>query len=500
MREWFQGESKEDIDLGESKTIGDSDLVDQEVDPKDGSADDFLTPGEAVYTPALSVTMSNFFAKDYSDIELGDYRLTWWEDDSILPKHPFMLINPVAWAMGSVGVVDDVTEKLGVDPAEDQYVFVDSGGFQIKSFDEAMMTSSRDLHDFSELKIHPEKLLEWQVTNGTAGAVLDIPPFTADKGETTIEGVSQDSYSEWYEEAFVPSKEESFSIARQMSEHKKDIGADDFSLFGVVHGVPKRDPEEPHESWLQWYEMLQEAGDFDGMAFGITNMQVGKTALLLSFAANYVEEDHLHLLGTSSLLDRVLADFFLVCNPEFSVTMDSTGFTVGGKYRQMLNPVMPGREFIVSQRETELEPIQTDFYPCRCVVCSRVAESQGKPNWYLSGEETEISTAMNMHNLNMLLQYHQTMAAFVQSHGKKLVDEYDPQDGVKNGNQFWKMFGQVFAKENVDQIYEAFRFIKLASEHDLTRATDEFDVYNRFESGPNGRMIAERKEKSFMNW
>lgn len=497
MRDWFKGDRE--VEVNKAKTI-EREPVDQEVDQKGGDPDQCLEAGEAVYTPALSVTMSNFFAKAYSDIEYGDWRLTWWEDESIMPKYPFLLINPVAWAMGSVGVEADVTDKLRVDPAGEQYVFVDSGGFQIKSFDEAMMTTSRDLHDFSQLKVHPEKLLEWQVTNGTAGAVLDIPPFTADKSETTIEGVSQSSYDEWYEEAFVPNLAESKEIAGMMAEHKHDIGASDFSLFAVVHGIPKSDPERPHESWLDWYESLQEVGDYDGVAFGITNMQVGKTALLLSFAANYVEEDHLHLLGTSSLLDRVLADFFLVCNDRFSVTMDSTGFTVGGKYRQMLNPLLPGREFIVSQRDTELEPIQTDFYPCRCVVCSRVAETSGRPNWYLSGEQTEISTAMNLHNLNMLVQYHQTMAAFVQSHGKKLVDEYDPQTGVENGNQFWKMFGQLFAKENVDQIYEAMRFIKLASEQDLTAATKEFEVFNRFEPGPNGRMIAERESNSFMDW
>lgn len=497
MRDWFKGD--DGVESMQTSTA-DRDTMDVYADPKDGSAEDFLKPGECVYTPALSVTMSNFFSKDYSDIEYGDYRLTWWEDNSILPQHPFLLINPVAWAMGGDTIEPDVTDSLGVDPANDQYVFVDSGGFQIKSFDDAMMTTSRDLHNFGQLKIHPEKLLEWQVTNGTAGAVLDIPPFTADKSETTIEGVSQDSYEDWYDEMFVPNLEESKEIAGQMLSHKEDIGADDFSLFAVVHGVPKIDQERPHESWQLWYEGLKEKGDFDGVAFGITNMQVGKTALLLSFAANHVEERHLHMLGTSSLLDRVLADFFLVCNPEFSVTMDSTGFTVGGKYRQMLNPLMPGREFIVSNRDTELEPIRTDFYPCRCVVCSRVKETSGRPNWYLSGEATEISTAMNMHNLNMLLQFHQTMAAFVQSHGKKLVDEYSPEDGVLNGNQFWRMFGQVFAKENVDQIYEAMRFIKLASEHDLSRATDEFDVFNRFEPGPNGRMIAEKKEKSYMDW
>jgi hypothetical protein len=209
MRDLFN--QKEDLEFSETNTGLDLEMAD--VDEKGGDMGQFLKPGEAKYVPALSVTMSNFFAKDYSDIEFGDHRLTWWEEDSILSQYPYMLINPVAWAMGSVGVVDDVTDKLNVNPSDDQYVFVDSGGFQIKSFDEAMMTRSRDMHDFSELRVHPEKLLEWQVQNGTAGAVLDIPPFTADKSETTIEAVSEDSYDEWYDDAFVAGREESKEIA-----------------------------------------------------------------------------------------------------------------------------------------------------------------------------------------------------------------------------------------------------------------------------------------------
>ena len=496
MRDWYQDGT--DVELSETNTG--QNVEEQEIDEKGGDMSKFLPPGEARYVPALSVTMSNFFAKDYSDIELGEYRLTWWEDNSITPKYPYMLINPVAWAMGSVGVDFDVTEKLNVNPSEDQYVFVDSGGFQIKSFDEAMMTRSKDMHDFSQLRVHPEKLLEWQVQNGTAGALLDIPPFTADKSSTTVEGVSQKSYEEWYEEAFVNGLEESKEIARMMQDHRDRIGAHDYNMFGVVHGIPKADPEMPHESWLEWYDGLKESGDYDGIAFGITNMQMGKTALLLAFAGEYVEENHIHMLGTSSLLDRVLADFFLLFNPEMSVTMDSTGFTVGGKYRQMLNPLMPGREFICSQRDTELEPVQTDFYPCRCVVCSRVREVKGKPNWYLSGESTEISTAMNMHNLQQLVQNHQTIASFVQSHGKKLVDEYDPDDGVQNGNQLWKILLQIFSKQNVDQIYEAFEFIKLSQEQSIAEACNKYEVYNRFESGPNGRMIARRESDSYLDW
>lgn len=496
MRDLF--DRNEDLEFSETNTGLDLEMAD--VDEKGGDMDQFLKPGEAKYVPALSVTMSNFFAKDYSDIEFGDHRLTWWEENSILPQYPYMLINPVAWAMGSVGVVDDVTEKLRVNPSDDQYVFVDSGGFQIKSFDEAMMTRSRDMHDFSELRVHPEKLLEWQVQNGTAGAVLDIPPFTADKSETTIEAVSEDSYDEWYDDAFVAGLEESKEIASMMQSHREDLGADDYNMFAVVHGIPKANSETPHESWLEWYDGLKESGDYDGVAFGISNTQFGKTAMLLSFAGEFVDEDHLHLLGTSSLMTRVLADFFLLFNPEMSVTMDSTGFTVGGKYRQMLNPLMPGREFICSQRETEIEPIQTEFYPCRCCVCSRVKELKGRPNWYLSGESTEISTAMNMHNLNMLIQYHETIAAFVQSHGKKLVDEYSLEDGVQGGNQFWKLMLQIFSKQNVDQIYEAFEFIKMSQENSINDAMSEFNVYNRFESGPNGRMLARKTDNSYMDW
>ena len=496
MRDWFQGD--DEVVLEETNTG--KNIEPQEIDEKGGELDQFLPPGEARYVPALSVTMSNFFAKDYSDIEFGDYRLTWWEDESIMPEYPYMLINPVAWAMGSTGVDFDVTEKLRVDPGEDTYVFVDSGGFQIKSFDEAMMTRSEDMHDFSQLRVHPKKLLEWQVQNGTAGALLDIPPFTADKSETTVEGVSQDSYDEWYEDAFVHGLEESKEIARMMQDHRDQIGAHDYNMFGVVHGIPKKDDEVPHESWLEWYDGLKESGDYDGVAFGITNMQMGKTALLLSFAGEYVDEDHVHMLGTSSLLDRLLADFFLLYNDEMSITMDSTGFTVGGKYRQMLNPLMPGREFICSQRETDLEPIQTDFYPCRCAVCSRVKEVEGNPNWYLSGNSTEISTAMNMHNLHHLVKFHQTTAAFVQSHGEKLVDEYSREEGVKNGNQFWKILLQLFSKSNVDQIYDAFEFIKLSQTKSISRACDEFEVFNRFNSGPNGRMIARRTSSSYMDW
>lgn len=496
MRNWFKGDR--DVDINDGRVVGNGER--QEPDPKDGNADDFLRDGECVFTPALSVTMSNFFAKDYSDIECGDYRLTWWEDDSIVPKHPFMLINPVAWAMGDVGVEWDVTDKLQVDPSEDTYVFVDSGGFQVKSFDEAMMTSSRDMHDFSKLRIHPEKLLEWQVTNGTAGAILDIPPYVADKSETVIEKVEADSYDEWYDAAFKPSLEESKEIARTMSEHRKEIGADEYSLFGVVHGFPKRNTSMPHDSILKWYEGIQDAGDFDGIAFGVKSSNVGKTALTLSFAANHLEERHLHMLGSSSLLHRVLVDFFLELNPEFSVTMDSTGFTVGGKYRQMINPLMPGSEFICSNRDTEIQPLQTDFYPCRCVVCSRVEEAQGRPNYYLSGDSTEVSTAMNMHNLQIMLQQHQTLSAFAHTHGKQLVEDYSRDEGVLNGNQFWKIFSKIFSKENVDQIYECMKFIKIATEHDLQKATERFDVYNRFESGPEGRMLVENDSKSYMDW
>lgn len=479
----------------------DSGDVDMHADPKGASAEDTLTKGRLTYLPSLSVTMSNFFADESKDYMIGDYSLTWWRDDSILAKYPYMLINPVAWALGSQGVDDDVTDKLGVD-LDDQFVFVDSGGFQIKSFDEAMMTSSRDLHNFEKLRVHPERLLEWQVTNGTAGAVLDIPPFTADTTKTVVEGVAEDSYEEWYESAFVGSLEESADIANMMFEHKREIGADEFSLYGVIHGMPESQSEKPHQSILEWYRRMQSAGDFDGMGMGVSSQNLGKTAMRLGFVSEFVEEDHIHLLGTSSLPQRALIDFFSMCNPEFSVTTDSTAFTVGGKYRQMLNPLVPNREFIVSQREEieSSEPVTTEFYPCRCVVCSRVKEVYGEPNWYLSDVNTRISTAMNMHNLNILLQQHQTMAGFIHSIGRDIVERYSHSDGVQEGSKFWRMMEQLFSEPKVKQIYDGMRFIKCATDKGLDEATSKFSVYNRFETGPGGRMIAPQTSNSYMAW
>ena len=168
--------------------------------------------GDSFYSPALSVLLATAYESPSDPLQIGERRLTWWEDESLVPKHDFALINPLTWAQSNE-VPDNLSrEVLNLDP-EEQFVFADSGGFQVKTFDDTCVVDSRDLHDFREMYIMPEMLLEWQVENATAGAILDFPPYVVDANSGGTEGIAGLSIDEWREQVWEPNFRQSIENA-----------------------------------------------------------------------------------------------------------------------------------------------------------------------------------------------------------------------------------------------------------------------------------------------
>lgn len=456
--------------------------------------------GDSVYSPALSVLIATAFESADDPMQVGARRLTWWEDESLVPKHDFMLINPLTWAQSNP-VPEDLTRAvIGADP-EEQFVFADSGGFQVKTFDDTCVVDSEDLHDFEKMYVMPEKLLEWQVKNATAGAILDFPPYVVEANSGGTEGIGGLSREEWEEQVWEPNLAQSIENARRAVNHRERIGADDFLLYNVLHGmIPFGEVATPDRYLKKWHAQMSPLGEFDGWCVGVDSGNLGKLALFLGFITDRIDESHLHFLGTSAIPARIVLEFWRVYHKsEYCFTLDSTGFEVGSQYRSFFNPLIHGSDVMVSARSSKNDEkvvIDSDHVPCSCSVCSHMDREMGD-RWAWDGNTATEGLAFNMHNLNQLLSRHRMVQSLVESHGRRLLTEWNDGD---TSNQAWKIFQKVFSDEQCREIATCMKFIDRVEQNGYEAAKDDFRFASKYDPEHSGPLIEEIDEASFMEW
>ena len=452
--------------------------------------------GDGMYCPAFSVLMNTVFESAPEKLQVGDRRLTWWEDESLVPKHPVTLVNPMTWAQ-SAEVPDDLTHGvLGMDP-EDTFVFSDSGGFQVKSFEEMCVVDSPDMHSFRDYRVMPEKLLEWQVKNASAGPILDFSPYTVDSNEGKTESIAE---LETFEETqFNPNLEQTAENAERMYDHRQRIGADDFKLYNVLHGtIPFDNSTRPTYYMDKWFDRVKDIGKFDGWGIGGGSNNMGKIALGLAYASENIDESHLHFFGTGSLGGRAIIEYWRLYNgEEYAITSDSTSFEVGSQYRQFFSPLMHGQKICVSQRSEEQENIIADVTPCHCSVCAQMEREHG-PTWVWDKDDAQTGVALNLHNLNQFLSRHKTIQALVQGSGKDLPDRY-VQNGSQSKSVFWSSMDNIFSNETVRNVWECMKFIRRVEEDGMSAACDDF-VFESPYTDVKGPLIYEKNVGGFDEW
>lgn len=497
MRELFGGEDENLVPF----TDGVSSTVESNGNVESVETDSFVGSfgvGDSFYSPALSVLFATTFEADADPLQVGDRRLTWWEDSSVVPKHDFMLINPLTWAQSNV-VPEDLTRGvLGVDPSE-QFVFADSGGFQVKTFDDTCVVDSEDLHSFERMYIMPEKLLEWQVKNATAGAVLDFPPYVVNANSGGTEGVGGMSRREWYDRVWSPNLKQSVENARRASVHRQRIGAEDFLLYNVLHGKIPYGQQKSADLYLRdWFNSVSSVGEFDGWCVGVDSGNIGKLAMFLGFISENVDESHLHFLGTSAIPARILLEYWrLYHGEEYAITLDSTGFEVGSQYRSFFNPLVHGEDVMVSSRSSKNEDkvvMNSQMTPCACGVCSHMEREVGR-RWAWEGNTAREGVALNMHNLSLLFCRHRMAKSLVESHGFRLVDEWN---GGETANQAWKIFQRIFSQEVCRELVTTMRFIDRVEEVGFDDAIEDFIFASRYDDSHSGPLIQEKTVGSFM--
>jgi hypothetical protein len=341
------------------------------------------------------------------------------------------------------------------------------------------------------------------VRNATAGAILDFPPYVVDANSGGTEGVAGMSMDEWEEDVWAPNVEQSVENARRAASHREKIGADDFLLYNVLHGmIPFGGHTEPDRYLKDWHDRISDVGEFDGWCVGVDSGNLGKFAMFLSFISENIDETHLHFLGSSAIPARIVLEFWRVFNgDEYAITMDSTGFEVGSQYRSFFNPLIHGNDVMVSSRDTKDDDkvsIDAGVTPCSCSVCAHM-ESEFGPRWAWDNEQTaREGVVMNMHNLNLLLSRHRMVQGLVESHGERLVHEFREDDSQVN--KAWKIFEKLFSDELIREVYACLKFILRSERVGYENVLDDFRLASKFDPDHDGPLIDEKMETGFMEW
>lgn len=412
-------------------------------------------------------------------IRVNDKHLTWWNEKSIqTPTHPYVFIEPVGH---EVEKVSSFAETLGIG-SDDIFVLSDSGGYQVRTHSDAQRVDSPEDHSFKEENIHPGTLLEWQVANADAGTILDDPPPQPD-GETD---------ADWVDE-FELRLEFTQRNAREMSKRLvalRDNGnksAQEFAQLAVLHGR-KVHGGDPWAALRQWDWHLKRAMSQDDYSTieGYAIKPFGKSLAELAFQLAYLATEcqfvnHVHILQAGGYLEHALLEYFAK-RTGFFVTSDSAAAIQGSKSRQYNLPGNRNASVRITNRDNQ--PF-TEL-PCTCSVCTEVSEHGGidwllydedkeDEEWLFEEDDGEDSTAadqaraqaIDLHNLNLMLNRKQTISALVAKEDDVLDQEFGDGD-------FWEYMQTEFSKSSNHQLNDAMRQVKIAAETgDLDRVKDD---------------------------
>lgn len=519
-----------------------------------GSGYDVIEQGRYQFLPVFGFHESNVLGRRYIEREgLGEIdtlitpndepvsiageQLSWWESDSAIPQHPFLLVNPLDFG-GADPDVHNFRDVYKYNKGE-QFVLSDSGGYQVMSRDDAEFVDSRDMHDSNRVKIHPESLLEWQVYNADAGATIDLPPYAISSGSKLPDSVT---YSSEWREIFEDRLEQSQEYTRRMARRLKKIReegnkqADDFLFCPVIHG--KSRPDEPYEMFHQWGDAMLEASEEEGIfprgwvLKPEPAANFGQLAAFLGFAGEYLHPtaDYIHCLMVGGNLSKCLMMYYAMLSGQF-VTSDASSFAAGGKRKEFFLPNTGGRRsVIISGNDTdevyfrdkiqasqegfepdELQAVedeeigyrykveverdgvaQMDSIPCRCSVCDSVEREYGSNCLYeMTGSFP--SAAMNLHNLNQMLTTEKTIRALLHDAGEDVVEN----GGKPEGSDFWRFISSLSGEKRVRDLYKAMDFLRIAMQEDLDTAHSHYTI--RWEKS-HGRTVSYGSESAASDW
>lgn len=434
-----------------------------------GTSRDVMELGEFDFMPGMDFNGGRLMVdSDEYPLHIGDKPVTWWEDDSIVPQHPVVLINPIGF--GNV----DAEEWMFADAFRfnkgEHFVLCDSGGFQITSSAEAEKVDSFEEHDLKDKRIYPPALVDWQVRNADAGPIMDHPPNLMK--DTKIPTNKDIDYDEWVETIFEPRLEESADNAQVMSNRLKELreddvpGAEDFRQLLVIHGQPGDGTGWEQWRHLQdWHETLDDVmHTYGGYAL---SPQPPNSLGQMAFHMAYVtamdpDIDYVHVLQCGGITQFPLLAYFAMATDTY-VTSDSVGYTRGHMYRQFSLP----RSGLDSIRITNRKDVNVDRFPCRCPVCT---EAKNDPQIDLTGEDSGSvdSLAMSLHNLHVSFEDSEIISALLHQYGVDVVDDLDVSGTsytIENDNEFWKYMTAQIQDDMVVKLHAAMCLLRDATRH-----------------------------------
>lgn len=423
------------------------------VDAENDSGWDLVEDGKYQFLPVFGYSQGGILSEPYKNPGVDEARLegktfTWWEQDSLVEQYPYLLINPVILASHTSDIHADDGGPLGGNIMDrdifrfnkgEQWVFADSGGFQVVSRDGEVVDSEEE-HDFEASKIHLPTLAKWQVMNADAGVTLDVPVYEKTvKEDRRDSGDTKQTFDEWRKNVFTPRKNESVEYARIAQETWDDMSgkrAEDFARMAVIHGQPNMnwDPDNPESQWellREWHQGLEEVGEWDGMSLKPRPADdFGQVAFCLAYAAEYLQDyDIIHMLQVGSFSVQALLMYYSMLTDQY-VTSDSSGYAAGSMFRSYFLPIGRVRDVLVTDRDEkpdgegaeEREKLDFIGYPCTCEVCSAVERTHGIEYITEPPSDSRKNSTINLHNMKMEWQRRKVIDALLKSIGPDVVD------------------------------------------------------------------------------
>jgi hypothetical protein len=470
-------------------------------DLTDGSVQEVVRAyaGEYGFLPVFGFNESNIAARLYNrangleddettinptdePLTIGGKQLTWWEDDSIMAKHPFMLVNPLGFASVDPEV-HNFREVFRTRKGE-HFVFADSGGYQVMSMDEADVVDDPGENNFKDYRVNPERLVEWQTKNADAGATLDFPPYNI-SGDAAFPDSTEfdDEWKTFYQKRKARSGEMTKRMAKQLAALRAsgDEDAEDYIFAPVIHGKPH--PQDTQKLVRQWHrEMAHAAGEPGVEPRGWVvkpepSHNFGQIALHLGYAAEHLQDaQFIHVLMVGGILQKTLLMYYAKLSGQF-VTSDASSYAAGGMRRQFDLPGTAGRRnVIISSRDDDddnaaKDPNDLNRYPCKCMVCSTVERDLGF-DFVKDGSGSARSVSMNLHNLQQSLNIERTFDALLRENDVEIVET----GGDPTGAEFWRLASGVAQQPRVEDLYRAMDYIRLAVNDSLSAANRQYRV------------------------
>lgn len=486
----------------------------------DRSTDHLILDGEYRYFPVFGFNINHVCTVPYRDADADDYEfdsifigdklLSWWEGDSITPRHPYLLLNPIDSTKNTNHTADGVPfREIFRLPKGEQLSFSDSGGFQMVSREDAKRVDTAEEHDWQNAILHPETVLDWQIDNADAGAILDHPPYVTE-GESSIFSAEDDNLSEWIDDPFLTflnrTRENAESMHAHLEKRKEngDMRAQDYEMFGVIQGhsfnehavVGDEEPvclqeddyntgERPHWYMLEkWHGEIEQVRDWNAWALSPTPCtSPGQIALHLSYAHNNCENaDWFHVLQVGSAINIAVIQYYAMISDKF-VSSDASSHNRGSKYRQYMMSPGYGRSRTITNRDNVDFGNDFDTYPCNCKVCETVEKEHGFE--YISdGADSKRNATINLHNLTVQILAQKITNSTMRAEGPEgiIAGLKMTNDGEisKVYSDFWKNMKSLTTKSKIRQIYNAMVYTYCSCSNGMQSSHDLWIKENKY--------------------